>query len=98
MSNQCVSVKTDGDMFASFECGAALVELSKDGDSPNCPNSWTWGLWYDGEYLSGTAEEGSFAESVSEALNEVGTIIDEFRALQEHIDAYEGMAYGNEHH
>lgn len=72
MTRNSVAVKTDGDNFASIEYGMVLVEFSKDGDSPSCTNSWTYGIWYDGQYLDGTSEEMSFAEAMQEvayALN-----------------------------
>ena len=56
-----VKVRTDGDNFASIEHGRVLVELSKDGNSPSCPSSWTWELWFDECAIDGTCDEAALA-------------------------------------
>ena len=89
-----VIVETDGDMFASLEHERALVEFRKDGDSPNCPRSWTYGLWFDGNYITGNGEEMSLCMNVDEAVEELDSIISELSCLKEYLDAY--GAFGRE--
>ena len=84
-----VKVKTNGDSFASLEYEGVLVEIEQDGDSPNCPNSWTWGLWFDGEYLEGTSDEASLYESVKDAIASIDEIIGELSVMSEHLKAYD---------
>lgn len=87
-------VHTDGDNFASLECGRVLVEFNKDGDSPQCPRSWNWGLWYDGEYLDGTLEEASLSATVAGTIDGIGKVIGELGDMLEYIKAY--GAFGRE--
>ena len=89
-----IRVKTDGDNFASLEHERVLVEFSKDGDSPNCPNSWTWGLWFDGCAIDGTCEEASLAASVKEATASIGQIKRELSGVIDYLTAY--GAFGRE--
>lgn len=89
-----VKVKTDGDMFASLEHERVLVELSKDGDSPNCPRSWTWELWFDGAAIDGTSEEASLATSVKDAAGSINQIISELTEVRDYLVAY--GAFGRE--
>ena len=83
-----VEVYTDGDNIARLECGRALVEFSKDGDSPSCPNSWTWGFWFDGDCILGTSEENALSLAVDDATNEIGRACGELAALVEYLIAY----------
>ena len=89
-----VSVKTDGDSYASLEHERVLIEFSKDGDSPNCPRSWTWGLWLDGEPIDGVCNEASLAASVKEATKSITEIIAELAAMRDYLMAY--GAFGRE--
>ena len=93
MSGQ-VKVKTDGDGFASIEYGMALVEFQKDGDSPNCPRSWTWGLWYDGNLLDATCDETSLSKSVRDATIAIGEVIRELGEVRDYIAAYGVFCWG----
>lgn len=87
-------VKTDGDSFASLEHERVLVEFSKDGDSPNCPRSWTWDLWFDGEHIDGTSDEMSLASSVKDATGSIAEIVSELSEMLEYLKAY--GAFGRE--
>lgn len=89
-----IKVKTDGDSFASMEHERVLVELTKDGDSPNCPRSWTWGLWFDGSYIDGSIDESSLASSVEDAMGNISKIIRELSAVRDYLMAY--GAFGKE--
>lgn len=89
-----VGVRTDGDNFASLRFERALVEFSKDGDSPACPNSWTWELWFDGSFIEGTSEEASLADSVADATRSIKGIVRELMEIEEYLQAY--GAFGEE--
>lgn len=89
-----VKVKTDGDDFAMLEHERALIEFTKDGDSPNCPRSWTFGLWFDGKYICGTADEASLAKTVEEATDSISAIINELTTIRDYLIAY--GAFGKE--
>lgn len=89
-----VKVKTDGDYFAFLEHERVLVEFAKDGDSPNCPRSWTWGLWFDGCAIDGTCDESSLAASVEEAMSSISGIIGELSVMRDYLMAY--GAFGKE--
>lgn len=90
---EMVTVRTDhvGGDFASIECDRVLVELSKDGDSPSCPWSWTWGLWLDGISLDGTSEETSLAKAVDDALGSIAGIIKELSMVRDYLRAYDAF-------
>lgn len=83
-----VHVKTDGDSFASLEFDRILVEFSKDGDSPNCPNSWTWHMWFDGCAIDGTCDEMSLSASVRDATGSIIGCIQELAAMRDFLAAY----------
>ena len=83
-----VKVKTDGDNFASIEHERVLVEFSKDGDSPNCPNSWTWGLWFDGCEIDSTCDEASLAKTVRDTVSSINGIVKELEAVADYLTAY----------
>lgn len=89
-----VKVKTDDDMFASLSHERVLVEFTKDGDSPNCPRSWTWGMWLDGYPMDNSCEESSLAHSVKEATDSLGEIIAELTTFRDYLAAY--GAFGKE--
>lgn len=89
-----VTVKTDGDMFASLACERVLVELSKDGDSPACPNSWTWEIWFDGCAIDGSVDEMSLGQSVKESIRSIEGIIRELSCMVDYLTAY--GAFGEE--
>lgn len=85
-----VKVKTDkGGYFASLDYERVLVEFTKDGDSPQCPNSWTWGMWFDGNYIDGTCEEGSLHATVKDVIERIDGIVEELRAMNDYLKAYE---------
>ena len=84
-----VRVKTIGDDFASLEHERVLLELSKDGDSPNCPRSWTWNVWFDGEHIDGTGDEASLHATVKDAIESLDGIIAEFEGMRDYLRAYE---------
>lgn len=83
-----VKIKTDGDNFASLEFERVLVEFSKDGDSPSCPNSWTWGMWFDGCAIDGTCEEMSLAASVKDATRSIIGCIQELATMRDFLAAF----------
>ena len=89
-----VSIRTDGDMFAVFEADAALVEMTKDGDSPNCPRSWTWGVWYDGCQLEGSCDEASLSSTMTDAIATIGKVIDQLTSVRDYLCAF--GAFGEE--
>ena len=85
-----VKVKTDrGGYFASLSHERVLVELDKDGDSPNCPNSWTWGLWFDGTLIESTCDETSLAESVKSLIVSLDDVTAELSEMSEWLKRYE---------
>lgn len=88
MSEKKVSVKTDGDMFARFDCDGVEVEFTKDGDSPNCPNSWTYGFWIDGNWITGTGEEASLAESVQDIIGSINELLGDITEIRDFLLAY----------
>lgn len=83
-----IRVKTNGDDFASLEFERVLVEFSKDGDSPNCPNSWTWQRWFDGCAIDGTCDEASLATSVRDATASIIEEIKELATIRDFLVAY----------
>ena len=89
-----VSIRTDGDTFATLEAGAALVELTKDGDSPNCPFSWTWGVWYDGCQLDGSCDEASLSSTTTDAIVTIGEAVDQLASVRDYLIAF--GAFGKE--
>ena len=90
-----VKVKTDvGGYFASLENDRVLLELTKDGDSPQCPFSWTWDMWFDGEHIDGTCEEASLHMTVKDAIEALDGIIADFEGMRDYLRAYE--AFGRE--
>lgn len=85
-----VKVKTDvGGYFASLEHERVLLELTKDGDSPQCPLSWTWDMWFDGEHIDGTCEEASLHMTVKDVLVSLDGIIADFEGMRDYLRAYE---------
>lgn len=84
-----VKVKTDGDSFASLEHGRVLIEIEKDGDSPSCPNSWTWSTWLDGEPMDSTCDEKSLHESVSDVITSIQETIEQLSVMSEYLKAYD---------
>jgi len=84
-----VKVCTDGNDFVSLEHERVLLEISKDGDSPNCPRSWTWNMWFDGEHIDGTCEEASLHMTVRDVLKSLDGIIAEFEGMHDYLRAYE---------
>lgn len=85
-----VRVKAGGDgYFASLENERVLLELTKDGDSPNCPLSWTWDMWFDGEHIDGTCEEASLHMTVKDVIESLDGIIAEFEGMRDYLCAYE---------
>lgn len=82
-----VKVKTDGDNYAILECGMTEVELSKDGDSPACPNSWTWCVYRDGDLLDSTCEETSLVQAVRDAAGALAEIAAELVWMKNYLDA-----------
>ena len=85
-------IRTDeGGYFASLEVGRALVELVKDGDSPACPDSWTWGAWYDGERIDGTCEEASLAVAAAGAMDALGAAIDDLAGMRDVLAAWRAL-------
>ena len=85
--NEGVRVRTDGDNYAILECGMTEVELSKDGDSPACPNSWTLRVYLDGYLLDSTCEETSLAQAVMEAAGALAEIAVELVEMKNYLDA-----------
>lgn len=84
-----VTVKTDGGgYFASLEHERVLIEFSKDGDSPNCPRSWTWDMWFDGEHIDGTIDEASLSATVEGAILSIDAVIRELSKMREYLVAY----------
>ena len=90
----CVTVKTDGDNFAKLKCGDVVLEFEKDGDSPACPNSWTWEVWVDGVPFDCNDNEASLAFAAKDAAVNLGTVADMFEALRDYLVAY--GAFGKE--
>lgn len=84
-----VNLQSNGESFAGIEADAAYVEFSKDEDSPACPRSWTWGLWYDGNYLEGSCDETSFASSMTEAREAVANAIEQLTSVRDYLIAFE---------
>ena len=85
-----VRVKTDkGGYFARLDYERVLVELTKNGDSPQCPNSWTWSMWFDGDYIDGTSDEGSLHATVKDAIERIDGIVEELMAMNDYLKAYE---------
>lgn len=80
---------TDSGDFAQLTCERVLLELSKDGDSPNCPMSWTWGAWFDGSYVEGTCDEMSLHGCILDAIESLDGIIGEVQAMREFLAACE---------
>lgn len=83
-----VSVRTNGDSSASLDNGMVLVELTKDGDSPNCPRSWTYGVWIDGTYIDGTYDEASLASTVKYAADSIAEISRALKEMSDYLFAY----------
>ncbi len=75
--------------LASLDYERVLVEFLKDGNSPQCPNSWTWGMWFDGDYIDGTCEEGSLHATVKDAIERIDGIVEELMAMNDYLKAYE---------
>lgn len=88
MSGVKVSTTHDG-YFARLEHERVLLEFSKDGDSPNCPRSWTWHMWFDGDYIDGTSDEASLVATVKDAIVSIGDIIGELAEVREYLSSYE---------
>ncbi len=85
-----VKVKAGGDgYFASLENERVLLELTKDGDSPNCPLSWTWDMWFDGEHIDGTCEEASLHMTVKDVVTSLDKTIAELAGMRDYLCAYE---------
>lgn len=91
-----VRVRTNGDDFASLECGAALIELTKDGDSPACPDSWTWYLWYDGQLIDSDILETSIDDSVRTATMGIANVIGELEEVRDYLIACGAFGKGPE--
>ena len=83
-----VRLDTNGESFAAIEADAAYVELTKDEDSPACPFSWTWGLWYDGNYLEGSCDESSLSSSMTAAIESIGDVIEQLTSVRDYLVAF----------
>ena len=83
-----VKVETDNDDYVLLGHERAEVEFEKDGDSPACPNSWTWGAFFDGQPVEGCREEQSFAASVKDATESITDVIDELTAIRDYLTAF----------
>jgi hypothetical protein len=88
MSEIAVLTADSGD-FARLAHERVMLELDKDGDSPNCPRSWTWDMWFDGNYIEGNCEETSLHGCVKDAITSIDAIIGEMRAMRDFLAAYE---------
>lgn len=88
-----VRVSTDADGFASMTCERALVELSKDGDSPNCPHSWTYAVWFDGDPVVSSCDETTLERCVDAAASAIDEIIAEYSALRDYLVAYARLGW-----
>lgn len=85
-----VKVKAGGDgYFASLENERVLLEMTKDGDSPNCPRSWTWDMWFDGEHIDGMCEEASLHMTVKDVITSLDKTIAELAGMRDYLCAYE---------
>lgn len=82
------SLKTTDDNFASIEHERVLIEFSKDGDSPNCPRSWTWSLWFDGQMIESDIEETSLASAVKNATRSINDCACELLGMQDWLEEY----------
>ena len=87
-----VKVKTDGDDYIRMECRRAEVEFEKDGDSPACPNSWTWHAYFDGDHIEGCIDEASLAASVWDATERITQVIGELKGIRDYLIAYGAFA------
>lgn len=87
-----VKVKTDGDMYASLSHERVLVEFEKDGDSPRCPESWTYSVWFDGDLIDSNVYEASLATNVKEAMSNISGIIKELTTIRDYLIAYGAFA------
>ena len=70
-------IYTDKDDFISIQIERVLVEFTQDGDSDCYPNSWTYGIWFDGEYIEGTSDEMSYEDAVIAVEDALVRMIDE---------------------
>lgn len=84
-----VRVETNGDSYANLEHGRVYVEIEKDGDSPSCPNSWTWSTWLDGEPMNSTCDEKSLRESMSDIIASIDETIEQLSVMSEYLKAYD---------
>lgn len=89
-----VNLQSNGESFAGIEADAAYVEFSKDESSPACPHSWTWGLWYDGNYLEGSCDESSLDSSMTAAIESIGDVIEQLTSVRDYLVAF--GAFGKE--
>lgn len=88
--SEAVRVKTDkAGYFASIDYERVLIEFSKNGDSPQCPNSWTWDMWLDGEHIDGTCDEASLHTSVMDTIKSIDGIINELKTMNDWLKTYE---------
>ena len=83
-----VKVKTDGDNYAWLECGDVRVDFSKDGDSPACPNSWTWEMWFDGNLIDSTCDETSLSEAVLDVVKSIAATMRQMRGMHDYLTAF----------
>ena len=81
-----MKVKTDGENFAAIVCEDACLDLWRDEDSPNYPNSWMWMLGLD---INGTTDEASLHEIVEDAVASIDKIIEQLTTMSEYLKAYE---------
>ena len=88
MSEVIVRTANSGD-FARLEYERVMLDFDKDGDSPNCPWSWMWEVWFDGDYVEGTATEMSLHGCVKDAIASIDDIIAEWKAVRDYLVAYE---------
>jgi len=78
-------VKVVANHFVSIEFGGALVELSKDEDSPACPSSWTWLLFYDGNLIDSDSEETSFVDAVLGAAGAIDNVMGDLDVVKGYL-------------
>lgn len=85
-----VMAHTDGcGDFAQLVYERVMLELSMDGDSPACPRSWTWGMWFDGAYIDGSCEETSLNGCVKDTIRAIDDIMGEMRAMRDFLTTCE---------
>lgn len=64
------------DGLVRVSCGKAIVSVAEDKDVPS-DDAWSWGIWYDGDFMDGMYPGKSFEDAMKDAVESTMTMAKE---------------------